>query len=131
MRRADWQERFAAFAKERAEMPFAWGTNDCCTFAAGAVLAITGKDPMASFEPYDSPLAAARLVETGGGLSVLACSLLGPSVPPLMAAVGDVVLLTNEGRELLGVCNGPGALAPGKDGAVIVEMTAALAAWKI
>lgn len=131
MRRADWQERFAAFANERAEMPFAWGPNDCCSFAAAAVECITGANPMASVEAYDNPLAAARLIDAGDGLRALASSLLGPSVPALMAAVGDVVLLTNEGRELLGVCNGASAIAPGCDGLVVLDMTAASAAWKI
>lgn len=112
-------------------MPFTWGSNDCCTFAAAAVVALTDRDPMSEVERYDNPLAAARIVAAGGGLLVLASSLLGESVSPRMAAVGDVVLLANEGRELLGVCNGINALAPGRDGLVALEMTAASAAWKI
>lgn len=112
-------------------MPFVWGSNDCCTFAAAAVEAMTGSDPMASVERYDNPLAAARMVEAGGGLLDLATSLLGEPVSPRMAAVGDVVLLKNEGRHLLGICNGVNAIAPGRDGLVALEMTSASAAWKI
>lgn len=112
-------------------MPFVWGSNDCCTFAAAAVEALTGANPMESIEHYDNPLAAARMVEAGGGLLDLATSLLGESVSPRMAAVGDVVLLTNEGRQLLGICNGINALAPGLDGLVALGMHTASAAWKI
>jgi hypothetical protein len=131
MRRPDWQERFAAFAQARESMPFVWGSNDCCTFAAAAVEALTGANPMDQVERYDGPLSAMRLVEEGGGLHALATRLLGQAVPPLMAAVGDVVLLTNEERELLGICNGTSAIAPGRDGLVVLDMTAAFAAWKI
>ena len=112
-------------------MPFVWGSNDCCTFAAAAVEALTGDDPMASVEHYDNPLAAARLVNDAGGLLALASSFLGEAESPRMAAVGDVVLLLNEGREVLGICNGTNTISPGRDGMAVLEMTAASAAWKI
>lgn len=131
MRSADWQERFAAYIRARTEMPFAWGPNDCCSFAAGAVEAMTGRNPMEGIQAYDSPLAAARMVEEGGGLHALASSLLGDAVSPLMAAVGDVVLVENRGRELLAICNGTGVLAPAADRLAALDMTAARAAWKI
>ncbi|MNX99726.1 hypothetical protein D3C86_1321920 [compost metagenome] len=131
MRVRDWQDRFAAYTNSRAAMPFAWGSNDCCTFAAGAVEALTSVNPMAEVASYNSEIAAARLILRAGDLRTLASQFLGDPVPPLMAAVGDVVLLMNEGRELLGICNGVNALAPGPSGVVALEMTAATAAWKI
>ncbi|WP_157755053.1 DUF6950 family protein [Variovorax boronicumulans] len=131
MRHADWQERFAAYVGDRMAMPFDWASNDCCTFAAGAVKAITGADLMADVPAYDSALAAGRLIEDGGGLQALVTSMLGQPMSPLMAAVGDVVLLTNEGRDLLGICNGVNAIAPGPVGLVALEMNAASVAWKI
>jgi len=131
MRRIDWQERFAAFARERASMPFAWGANDCCTFAAAAVEALTGENPMEMVAPYESEAAAGRLILRAGGLRELAAQYLGAPVLPAFAAVGDLVLVENEGREMLGVCNGVNAIAPGRDGYVALRMSAALAAWKI
>lgn len=112
-------------------MPFEWGRNDCCLFAADAVLAMTGEDPAASLRGYSSALAAQRLIDEAGGLQALASQALGEPVSQLMAGVGDVVLLTNEGRELLAICNGINAVAPGPDGMVVLDMAAALAAWKI
>ncbi len=112
-------------------MPFAWGANDCCTFAAAAVEAITGSNPMKSFDNYDSAFAAARLVEEAGGIANLATSILGKPVSPRLAAVGDVVLLVNEGREMLGVCNGTCVMAPGGSHMTVLSMDAALAVWKI
>lgn len=131
MRREDWTARYAEFAKDRASMPFEWGPNDCCSFAAAGVEALTGANPMASAERYDSALGAARLTNAAGGLLALAASFLGEPVSPRLAAVGDVVLLSNDGRELLGVCNGVNALAPGAEGSVTLEMSSATAAWKI
>lgn len=86
---------------------------------------------MASVPRYDTALEAARLVEEGGGLETLAASFLGASVPPVMAAVGDIVLVINAGRQMLGVCNGANVLAPGEKGIAVLSMETALAAWKI
>jgi hypothetical protein len=139
MRLPDWQQRFSDFGKARASMPFEWGSNDCCTFAAAAMEALTGRNPMASFESYGTSRGMRRQalrrlfrrMEKAGGLGAFAHQQLGPSSPPLFAAVGDVVLVMNEGREMLGICNGVNLMAPGSLGMVTLGMNAALAAWKI
>ena len=131
MRRIDWQERFYAFTKARSRMAFVWGLNDCCTFAADAVEALTGVNPMCGFEAYQTEAAAARVVHRAGGLDALATSRLGQPVSPAFAAVGDVVLVENEGRQMLTVCNGTSVIAPGEFGMVALGMESALAAWKI
>ncbi|MFV0678662.1 DUF6950 family protein [Variovorax sp. tm] len=130
MRLPDWQKRFAEFGQARASMPFAWGSNDCCTFAAAAVEVMTGANPMADFPAYSSEIGAARAV-ANVGLQALATSVLGSPVSPIMATVGDVVLLINEGREMIGVCNGTTVAVPGEAGMVMLGMDAAIAAWKI
>ena len=113
-------------------MPFEWGRNDCCLFAADAVLAMTGDvDPAQTLRGYASASAAQRLVEEAGGLRELCSQFLGEPVSPLMAGVGDVVILINEGRELVAICNGVSAIAPGPNSLVALDMSAALAAWKI
>jgi hypothetical protein len=139
MRHTDWQSRFSAFAQKRGAMPFVWGSNDCCTFTAAAVEAITGANPMASFEAFGvekGPRRKAlkrlfRRIDKAGGLRALATEYLGEPVSPLLAGVGDVVVLMNDGREMLGVCNGVNAIAPGGAGMVALGMDAAIAAWKI
>lgn len=113
-------------------MPFTWGSNDCCTFAAAAIEAITGANPMAAAPSYDSEVGAARLILRAGDMHSLASEFLGASMPPAFAAVGDVVLVENEGREALGICNGTTVIGPSLDrGLVAIGMSAALAAWKI
>lgn len=131
MRLPDWQLRLAEFGQARASMPFAWGTNDCCTFAADAVSAMAGRDLRKDFPAYDGALGAARAIEEGGGLQRLAEQLLGASESPKMAGVGDVVLVLNAGREVLGICNGTSVAAPGERGMVMLGMDSAIAAWRI
>lgn len=131
MRRPDWQLRFAAFARERASMPFVWGENDCCLFAADAVLATTGSDFAASARgSYTDAREALRVMNDRGGLHAIASEALGEPIPPLMATVGDVVLMMNEGRELLALCNGVTAIGPGPDGVAVLGMESAIAAWR-
>lgn len=56
MRFPDWPERLAAYIAARETRRFEWGkgAQDCCSFAAGAVAAITGRDVMADIPPYSS-----------------------------------------------------------------------------
>lgn len=131
MRLYDWQARLAAFAKERADMPFEWGRNDCTLFAADAVLAMTGVDHAAGWRGYDNIRDAQRLIDELGGLRAIATAALGDAVPVLMAAPGDVLLLDNGGRELLAICNGTSAIAPWEKGLAALPMSQALAAWKV
>lgn len=86
---------------------------------------------MASVEPYTTELTALRRITEAGSLRALASQFLGDSVSPWMAGVGDVVLVLNEGHEMLGICNGINVLAPGERGMTALSMSAALAAWKI
>lgn len=128
MRFQDWQARLAEFARERSNMPFEWGRNDCCLFTVDAVLAMTGKDHASKFRGYDSARAAERLLKANGGVRGLAIGAWGEPVAPAYATVGDPVLMLNEGRELLAICNGTTAICAG---GVVLDMSAALAAWKI
>lgn len=131
MRARNWQATLSAFIAERRSVPFAWGSNDCCLFVADAVQAMTGADPAAELRGYRSTLEAARLIEDLGGLERIASDALGDPVPPAFASVGDVVLIENDGRDLLALCNGTTALAPGELGMVVLGMDAAKAAWRV
>ena len=131
MRTRNWQAALSAFVAARLHVPFAWGSNDCCLFAADAVQAMTGIDHAAELRDYGSALEAARLIADRGGLARIASGALGDPVAPVFASVGDVVLIENEGRELLALCNGTTGLAPGELGMVVLSMNAAKAAWRV
>ncbi|NKE64514.1 hypothetical protein RAMLITH_01665 [Ramlibacter sp. RBP-2] len=128
----DWQLRLAEFARERQDMPFAWGVNDCFLFSADAVMAVTGYDMAAGLRgTYSDERQAGRILRERGGLAALVDSQLGERVPPLMANVGDIVLLDMGNHPAVGVCNGTSLLGPGAGGMVACGMGFAKAAWRV
>lgn len=55
MRISAWEDALVNYIAIKRHEPFNYGVNDCCLFAAGAVEAITGEDPMPEFRgKYDS-----------------------------------------------------------------------------
>lgn len=126
----DWQLRLEAFARERRNVPFSWGSNDCALFAADCVQALTGVQLCPELRGYDGR-GALRLLQEHGGLQGLATEALGEPIAPVFAAVGDVVLLRMGEGQALGVCNGVVAIGPGPAGIEVAGMDAALAAWRV
>lgn len=132
MRKREWQSELAAFIKSRKSTPFQWGTNDCCLFAADAVLAMTGEDFALPFRgTYSTALEATRLLSEMGGLRGVAISALGDSLPGKMARVGDVCLVLNEGREVLMVHGGNMVYGPGESGVTLVQPSTVIESWRI
>ena len=131
MRRQDWPERLAAFNQARRRMPFAWGSNDCVTLAADWIEEATGVDPIADIRGWSDALSAGRTIEALGGLEAAITARLGDGIAPAFAQRGDVVLLDIAGRETVGVVYGTHAMGPGEEGAVMVPMSVALAAWRV
>jgi hypothetical protein len=128
----DWPERLDVLLRQRAGWPFVWGVNDCCTFAADAVQAITGVDVMGTLrQRYHSAFEALGLTQELGGLRGAVSSLLGEPCDPVFCTVGDVLLVMNDGRELLAVCNGASAIAPGPRGLETLANPQILAAWRV
>ena len=128
----DWQLRLDGFVRARAHQPFAWGSNDCATFAADCVEALTGARLLPELRSYATALQAMRLIEERGGLRGVATEALGEPIRPAFAAIGDVVLVSSAaGGEALGICNGSVVLGPGADGMEVIGMDAAIAAWRV
>lgn len=126
----DWPERLAEYLDGRRDVPFAWGKNDCATFAAGAVEAITG-EPL-DIPHVDSATAYAHFERDHGPLDAIVDDTLGKRLPsPAFAQRGDVVLVKLDGRDSLGVCIGAEAAAPAADGMLTVPMSTAAAAWRV
>jgi hypothetical protein len=65
----DHQDRLFAFIEATRLQPYAWGTNDCVTFPANAILAMTGFDPAAKWRgKWNDEASAKALLEAEGGL---------------------------------------------------------------
>lgn len=117
-RHPDWPERLAAFIEARRHVPFAWGSNDCATFAADALVALTGADPMAALRGrWAGQEQALQVLQQLGGLGRAGCRVLGRPLPQLAAAPrGAVVCARMRGLPTMGVHLGVWWCAPGAAG---------------
>jgi hypothetical protein len=114
---SNWPSFLHAFVDVRRDVPFAYGTNDCCTFAADAVQLIYGVDPMADLR---GTYATAREAKEAIGDLVEAIDERMTAAgftrcPPEFAGVGDVVACFVDRRVCCGVHLGNVIAAPGKD----------------
>lgn len=117
MRYHNWPIYFEAFVASRRHMPFEWGVNDCALFAVDCVLALTGIDyALPMLRQHTNAKEAYRSVRQSGGLAAIATAALGEPLPVRCAQVGDVVLTKAGKRDMLAICNGRLALAPGANG---------------
>lgn len=136
-RRPDWQTRLDALVMERMPTPFAWGENDCVTFAADAVLAMTDEDLMVPWRgQWASARQAVRVLRPLGGLAgaVRALARL-EEVGARLARRGDVVLVraprrAESVRGALGICLGERIAAPGLRGLVLASLQDGVTAWR-
>ena len=131
IRREDWPEALHALVDLRAGMPFAWGYQDCCAFAAAAVEAMTGIDPMADLRGYHSRETAEAILAAQGGLEAAVTARLGEPVGTALARRGDVVLVDVARVSALGICLGDFAAAPGPRGLEWVDRAFWRAAWRV
>ncbi len=111
----DWDARLAAYLEPLRLREFAWGHHDCCTFAAGAVEAMTGVDPIPEFRgAYDDAIGAVQALRTiGQGTLSATLDTKFDRVAPALAQRGDLVMTSG----LLGICWGSFAIAVGREGA--------------
>jgi hypothetical protein len=134
-RSPNWPEKLAAFVSARREHPFVWGAQDCCTFAADAVIAMTGRDPLADFRGRYSTEDEADAVIGPDGLEAMLAQHLAAfgatEIPPLQAQRGDLALVRVANHTLLGVVIGPTVAAPGLERLAFVRASTALRAWAV
>lgn len=128
MRHEDWEKRLNQHLESVG--PFEWGTNDCCLFAANAVLAITGDDYAKPYRGYKTAKGALSRLK-GIGVAGVATKALGAPKAAVFAKRGDVVSFDSGDGIALGVCVGAKIAAVGQDGLVMLPMSEALQAWSV
>ena len=113
-RKPDWEARLAAYLEPLRTRPFAWGRHDCCTFAAGAVAAMTDVDPMPEFRGhYSTAIGSARALRRfGAGTLAATLDAKFEAVPASLAQRGDIVMSSG----LLGIGWGATLIAVGREG---------------
>lgn len=132
-RLSGWDQALSEYLAAKRAEPFAYATNDCCTFAAGAVLAMTGVDPMAEYRGrYFTRLGSLRALRTIGpehsrGSVKAAWNVRFATVPVGLAQRGDLAFY----QESVGVIAGAFAWFVSEDGLVRVPMRKWEKAWKV
>jgi hypothetical protein len=118
MKRFDnWPTLLSAYIDARRSVPFAWGTNDCCLFAADWVLISTGHDIAQKWRgKYASAYKAHRFLKAGGGIEKLVERAGGERVAAGLAQRGDLVAQDFGTGVALGVCIGSVAAFVADDG---------------
>jgi hypothetical protein len=89
----DWAPRLNAYLIEVQGNQFELGVFDCCTFAAGAIEAMTGVDHMAEFRgAYDSWESSDEALQTLGAGDLLSTltEKFGEPVPGCRGIKGDL-----------------------------------------
>lgn len=129
---AEWYAALDAHVRARGERPFAWGSNDCCTFAADWVQTVRGNDPMQGLRGLNTALNALRTINALGGLQNAVTDRMGACIAGPLAQVGDVALVRHgAGRLSMGLCLGAHIAAPGLAGLLLLPIDQAEAAWRV
>lgn len=92
-RPGDWAARLAAVVAAH-QRPFSWGRCDCCTLAAGVIVAQGGPDLTPATDYQNEAGALLVLAQLGDLTSYLDRNLL--PCRPSHAAAGDLALLASD-----------------------------------
>lgn len=131
-RRPDWQRRLDLYLAEVRGTQFSYGTLDCALFTAGAVLAMTGEDPAASFRGYRTAAGGQRVLRRRGlwRASDLADRFL-PPIPPQSAAAGDVGEIATPDGPALCIVQGPHLYVMMAGGLALLSRDRLCRAWRV
>jgi hypothetical protein len=130
-RRQNWPELLGAYIVANMARPHAWGSNDCVTFARGAVEAITGTVIELPCTWADEAQALAAL-DALGGLQAAVDTVLPRLPSPAYAQRGDIVMLTVPSRPpWIAVCSEEFAWAPSISGLAQTSIGLAITAWSV
>lgn len=127
----NWSSRLNEHVEAFRDLPFAWGTNDCVTFAATAVECVTGHRP--AMPTWSNAREAARLLSARNGLEVCIENLeLFIRLDRIrQARRGDIVLVPQAAGPAVAVCLGHCWVAPGLQRLTFGSLSEATAAWKV
>lgn len=114
----------AEYITANLDKPFAWGVNDCTTFAAGWVRHATGRDYLADLPTWTNAKQALHLIKKLGGLERAVDERL-TRIEPNIAKDGDLALRDG----CLCIFSGPHIVGPGTDGLAFIDRMEAECAW--
>ena len=143
-----WETReLAAYLNDKVNSTFVWGPNDCCLFAANAILAMTGTDISSDFRgKYSDEASAFSLIKTVTGGTTVAdaaayCAakhglfewVKNGKPAPLYAQRGDLVVVSNDGNIIAGIVDLSGRYVAsiGQGGILRLPLSTIQRAWHI
>lgn len=135
-KRQDWEFRLEFHIAAAVHRQFRYGYFDCCTFAADAILEMTGVDVMRKLRGYKGAQAARELLERLGGmekaLETIASENRMEEVIVLKAQRGDLVLIRGK-RPACGILSldGSWVVVPSARGIYRVPLTLCVRAWRV
>jgi hypothetical protein len=131
-RHPDWQPRLTDYLRANHARPFAWGRWDCALFVAGAVKAMTGRDPMRGYRGYRTLREGLRKARARGvedHVAGVAASFA--EIPPAFAGPGDIAAVPGEPGLALGIVQGAQVYVVGARGLGLVSLTEARRAFRV
>lgn len=133
MRRFDnWPELLADYIDSRRDMPFEWGENDCCSFAAEWVRIATGRDIYAKWRGrYKGRFGALRFLIVAGSIINIPESVGLLRIPAGRIRRGDLGGVPTVKGIALGVCTGGRIAAPGPTGLEFIRFNRVKHAWRV
>jgi hypothetical protein len=133
----DWERRLAAVLHAARDRPFAVAVHDCGTFAADAVAAVTGRDPLAALRARYRAEAGRQDFAGWSAVAVLrglAATHGWQRLPWRLARRGDLALVRGaDGAACAAVVDlsGRSLAAPGQDCLARFPLDRAAACWRI
>lgn len=128
-----WTAAFSRYIQQAMAVPFDFGQNDCATFAAGDVLAITGQDVRPVI--WSDKRTAARALKKLGSLAEAVDLALPRLASPAFAWRGDIVLVAADAMgsdgPCLAVADADRWWAPSANGLASGPVSACLMAWGV
>lgn len=141
IRLPDWQSRLQSYLDSCRAARFKYGTFDCCLFTCDCIQAMTGHDMAEWFRgKYTNRKQSMELIKQRTGhtgvkaIAEYAAAECGMrSVPVLMAQRGDMVLVGDGPKAILGIVSLLGAdiMCLNKTGIVRVALEHVTAAWRV
>jgi len=129
MRLSDWEMRLSDYVISKKREPFEYGVNDCCLFAAGAVEAVIGENPIPEFiGAYDSLKTSIKALKTiGAGTLEKTMDAKFTEIPIGYAQTGDLAF--HDGS--IGVIMDTDALFVSDDGLVRISRDKWSKTWSV
>jgi len=134
MRIVGWAEAMYAAIDAASERKFAWGSHDCCLFAADILLAMTGTDYAEPVRGYTTQEEAQAIIDGYGEMEIMVTALVGLDALEAKGKNvrrGDLVLMTKELGDTMGVCIGANSVFVDHRGIAMCRTASCRLAWRI